>query len=147
MASQIKVDTITDSSGILPVDCPNGVTTTELVADEMISDTWKNTDGTENYKCRAWVNFDGTTTPPAIRASGNVSSVVRNSAGVYTVNLITALPDNNMSFATMTSNKYSSTASFRNQINDHTVSSVVVSSMTSGGTPDNASEISLVIFR
>lgn len=54
---------------------------------------WENLDGTENYKCRAWVNFDGTTTPPTIRASGNVSSVVRNSNGDYTINFTTPLVD------------------------------------------------------
>ena len=42
---------------------------------------------------RAWVNFDGVTTPPTIRASGNVSSVARNSTGNFTVNFTTALPD------------------------------------------------------
>jgi hypothetical protein len=47
------------------------------------------------YACRAWVNFDGTTTPPTIRASGNVSSVTKNGAGDYTVNFTTALPDVN----------------------------------------------------
>lgn len=95
MPSQIKVDQITDSSGTLPVDCPNGVTTTELVAGSMVSNTWKNSDGTENYKCRAWVNFDGTTTPPTIRASGNVSSVTRNSTGLFTINFTTTMIDSN----------------------------------------------------
>lgn len=45
------------------------------------------------YVCRAWVNFDGATTPPAIRASGNVSSVTRNGAGDYTVNFSAPMPD------------------------------------------------------
>jgi hypothetical protein len=58
---------------------------------------WENVDGTENYKCRAWVNFDGTTTTPTIRASGNVSSVVRNANADYTVNFSTAMPDANYS--------------------------------------------------
>jgi hypothetical protein len=49
------------------------------------------------YAARAWVNFNGTTTTPTIRASGNVSSVTRNSAGVYTVNFTTAMPDANYS--------------------------------------------------
>ena len=35
--------------------------------------------------CTAWVNFDGTTTPPTIRDSFNVSSVVRTATGVYDV--------------------------------------------------------------
>lgn len=57
------------------------------------------------YGCRAWVNFDGTkdstgaastaNTARFIRASGNVSSVMRNGAGDYTVNFTTALPDVN----------------------------------------------------
>jgi len=49
------------------------------------------------YACRAWVNFDGTTTTPTIRASGNVSSVTRSAAGNYTVNFATAMPDANYS--------------------------------------------------
>jgi hypothetical protein len=45
------------------------------------------------YACRAWVNFNGTTSPGTIRASGNVSSVTRNGTGDYTVNFTTAMPD------------------------------------------------------
>jgi hypothetical protein len=47
------------------------------------------------YMARAWVNFDGTTSPGTIRASGNVSSVTRNGTGDYTVNFTTAMPDAN----------------------------------------------------
>jgi hypothetical protein len=46
------------------------------------------------YGCRAWVNFDGTGTP-AIRASGNVSSITDGGTGTYTVNFTTAMPDAN----------------------------------------------------
>lgn len=35
--------------------------------------------------CTAWVNFDGTTTPPTIRDSYNVSAVIRTATGVYDV--------------------------------------------------------------
>jgi hypothetical protein len=48
------------------------------------------------YACRAWVNFDGTGTP-AIRASGNVTSITDNGTGQYTVNFTTAMPDANYS--------------------------------------------------
>jgi hypothetical protein len=44
------------------------------------------------YACRAWVNFNGTGTP-AIRASGNVSSITDNGTGSYTVNFATAMQD------------------------------------------------------
>jgi hypothetical protein len=45
------------------------------------------------YGCRAWVNFNGQGTP-AIRASGNVSSITDNGSGTYVVNFTTALVDN-----------------------------------------------------
>jgi hypothetical protein len=48
------------------------------------------------YGCRAWVNFDGTGTP-AIRGSGNVSSITDNGTGNYTVNFTTAMPDDSYS--------------------------------------------------
>lgn len=44
------------------------------------------------YACRAWANIEGSTTPPAIRAGGNVSSVTVSS-DVYTVTFATAMED------------------------------------------------------
>jgi len=44
--------------------------------------------------CRAWVNFNGTSTV-AIRASFNVSSITDNGVGEYTVNFTTAMVDVN----------------------------------------------------
>ena len=58
--------------------------------------TWLNTDNTENYKCRAWVNFNGTGTV-AIRASGNVSSITDNGTGDYIINFTNAMADANYS--------------------------------------------------
>ena len=49
------------------------------------------------YGVRAWVNFNGTGTP-AIRASGNVSSITDNGTGDYTVNFTTALADANYAY-------------------------------------------------
>ena len=58
------------------------------------------------YGCRAWVNFDGTRNEAdtgastnganvKIRASGNVTSVLKNAVGDYTVTFTTAMPDAN----------------------------------------------------
>jgi len=57
------------------------------------------------YGCRAWVNFDGTkdttgatstsNTNRLILGSGNVTSVLRNATGDYTVTFTTAMPDAN----------------------------------------------------
>lgn len=44
--------------------------------------------------CRAWVNFNGTSTV-SIRASFNVSSITDNGTGNYTINFTSALPDTN----------------------------------------------------
>ena len=52
------------------------------------------------YGCRAWVNFNGTSTV-AIRASGNVTSITDNGTGDYTVNFTTAMPDVNYSVQAM----------------------------------------------
>ena len=49
------------------------------------------------YGCRAWVNFNGTGTP-AIRASGNVTSITDNGTGDYTVNFTTAMTDANYAY-------------------------------------------------
>lgn len=46
--------------------------------------------------CRAWVNFNGTSTV-AIRASHNVASITDVNTGDYQVNLVTAMPDTNYS--------------------------------------------------
>ena len=45
--------------------------------------------------CRAWVNFDGTTSPGTIRASFNVTSVTKNGTGDYTINFTNAMTDAN----------------------------------------------------
>jgi hypothetical protein len=70
---------------------------------------WINDDGTENYKCRAWVNFQGTGTV-AIRASGNVSSITDNGTADYTVNFTTAMPDVNYSINGVAGNNATSMA-------------------------------------
>jgi hypothetical protein len=53
-----------------------------------------NTNLFPEYKCRAWVNFNGTGTI-AIRGSGNVTSITDNGTGDYTVNMTIDMPDIN----------------------------------------------------
>jgi hypothetical protein len=60
-----------------------------------------------NYSCRAWVSFDATrdssgattsaNTNRFIRASGNVTSVLKNGTGDYTITFTTAMTDANYS--------------------------------------------------
>ena len=53
------------------------------------------------FMCRAWVNFNSTTTPLTIRASGNVSSITANGVGDFTINFTTAMPDVNYALSGM----------------------------------------------
>ena len=46
----------------------------------------------QNFRVRAWVNFNGTGTI-AIRDSGNVSSLTDHGTGIYTVGFTNAMPD------------------------------------------------------
>lgn len=57
------------------------------------------------FAVRAWCVFDGTTTPPTILGAGNVSSVVRNATGDYTINFAISMPTSNYAFSVMA--KYS----------------------------------------
>ena len=56
----------------------------------------------QNFRCRAWVNFNGSGTV-AIRNSGNVSSITDHGTGDYSVNFTTAMPDTNYCINLMTS--------------------------------------------
>jgi hypothetical protein len=70
---------------------------------------WLNSDGTENFKCRAWVNFNGTGTV-SINSSKNVSSVSDLGTGIYGVNFTNAMTDINCSVATCIDRNGSGTA-------------------------------------
>ena len=86
------------SAGGLPDDC---ITTADIAAGA-ITDAKVNASAAiadsklSGTTCKAWVNFDGTSTV-AIRASYNVSSITDNGTGNYTVNFTTAMPDANYS--------------------------------------------------
>ena len=60
----------------------------------------KTTLGGDVGRLLAYVNFDGTGTP-AIRGSGNVSSITDNGTGDYTVNFTTPMPDTNYNAVVM----------------------------------------------
>ncbi len=59
------------------------------------------------YGCRAWANMNGTGTP-ALRASGNVTSITDHGTGEYSLNFTTAMPDAN--YAVIGTSSYSPAA-------------------------------------
>ena len=95
------------------------------------------------YGCRAWVNFDGTGTP-AIRASGNVSSITDNGTGDYTVNFTTAMPDANYSL--VVSSTFGSANGFAGLSPTTTAARVSSYTPTTGAALDSA-HMGVAIFR
>ena len=113
------------------------------------------------FACRAWVNFDGTSagTNPfslPIIAKGNVTSVIRNSTGNYTVNYTTSMPST--SYASIITFDGTTTSAITGQarIDNKTTSNIIFgcfrlgSSAAGGGsTADvafNSPGVSLAIF-
>ena len=84
------------NAGGLPDD---SITTADIAANAV---TFAKIGTTEQGQlCKAWVNFNGTSTV-AIRASYNVSSITDNGVGDFTVNFTNALTDANYAFALST---------------------------------------------
>jgi len=100
------------------------------------------------YACRAWVNFNGTTSPGTIRASGNVSSVTKNGTGDYTANFTTAMPDANYSPAVTGSPSLGARLA-GNAINYSTSTTTTFRLLTNdfNGTPNDWSLLNVAIFR
>ena len=98
-------------TGISAGGLPDASIVTADIADANITATklsGAQTGSAPIYGCRAWVNFDGTRNEAdtgastnganvKIRASGNVTSVLKNGTGDYTVNFTTAMVDANYS--------------------------------------------------
>ena len=117
------------------------------------------------FQCRAWVNFDGTrdsagavstaNTPRFIRASGNVSSVVRNGTGDYTVNFTTPMPDANYApvfsttgFNTTTASRTVTVSGDASTVNTKTSTALRISRGPSNATGlEDGAEINVAIFR
>ena len=104
------------------------------------------------YGCRAWVNFNGTGTP-AIRASGNVSSITDNGTGDYTVNFTTTLVDANYSVSgtaryTTATNSMFLAIGASGGAGTYSTSAVQVRSVSfSGGSEYDCDIVSAAIFR
>jgi hypothetical protein len=95
--------TTIDSAGITFNDATSltsaSIGTAQLVNGSVIASKLGTTE--QKQICKAWVNFNGTTSPGTIRSSYNVSSVTKNGSGDYTVNFTTAMTDANYSVSGM----------------------------------------------
>ena len=107
--------------------------------------TWQNPDGTTNYKCRAWVNFNGTGTV-AIRAAGNVTSITDLATGTYRVNFTTAIPDANYSVV-VGFRQNETIVGYQQSATTTTSTELYSRASTSTGTLTDTETISVAIFR
>lgn len=98
--------------------------------------------------CRAWVNFNGTSTV-AIRASYNVSSITDNGVGSYTVNFTTAMVDANYAYSVdmIYSNGSAPYANLANAVTALAGSIAIISSGSNNGGSYDSEKVSVTIFR
>jgi hypothetical protein len=110
------------------------------------------------YGCRAWVNFDGTkdttgatstaNTNRLIRGSGNVTSVLRNGTGDYTITFTTAMPDANYGYSCSGSTSTRVPVIGANNTNRPTASALrVLSYATANTATEDVLDVCVTIFR
>lgn len=97
--------------------------------------------------CRAWVNFDGTTSPGTIRASFNVSSVTRSATGVFAINFTNALSDTNYSVAGGASGGSTGTSDRVLNAYSYATGSVGIVTQTGAGSAGNYTYSVAAVFR
>jgi len=149
----------TASSGVIEqlttLPAVNGSALTNLNASNLISGdvakarlaTNLNASGSAPfYVCRAWVNFNGAGTV-AINGSGNVTSITDNGTGLYTVNLTTAMSNNNYSYAGTCGSPTSNTAGYVGLQNGvfPTTSALAITTLSDAGAVRDFSAISVMI--
>lgn len=93
------------SNQVLTSQGASAVPVFQTLTQEQLSSAFNATGSAPFYACRAWVNFDATrdaagnsntsNTNRYIRASGNVSSVLKTATGIFTITFTTAMPDAN----------------------------------------------------
>lgn len=108
--------------------------------------------GTTEQKqiAKAWVNFDGTTSPGTIRSSYNVSSVTKTNTGRYIVNFTTAMTDANYTAVIGTSCRIGSVNGIvlvEDTVNStRTTSALPITSLSLGSAYEDTSISQVAIF-
>jgi hypothetical protein len=107
------------------------------------------------YACRAWVNFDGANGATVsgefrctIRSNGNVSKVVRNDTGSYSIYYATAVPTNACAVGSAHETTGSGIANVNQWVSAHPVSTtqcnVFICDVSNAG--QNANVVSVAVF-
>ncbi len=141
-----------DSAGITFNDATSltsaNIGTAQLVNGSVIASKL----GTNEQKqiCKAWVNFNGTTSPGTIRSSYNVSSVTKNGTGEYTVNFATPMSDANYAVSGVVSNPLALgqiwDGSRTKTISSYSFFTTYVSDLTGGGIGRDTAQVNVSVF-
>ena len=95
---------------------------------------------------KAWVTFNGTlANPSAVGRSYNVSSVTKNSTGIYTITFTNPMSDANYSVVSTAKSALPSTNAFSTGENTRSTSSIQITTGTSSALADS-SFVNVVIF-
>ena len=98
------------------------------------------------FGCRAWVNFNGTGVP-AIRASGNVTSITNNGVGDYAINFAANMPDANYAISGLTGDPVGNgTVKLKNGVAP-TISSAIIQTVDHSGTVFDPAYVTAMIVR
>ena len=97
------------------------------------------------YGCRVWINYNASGTP-AIRGSGNVTSITDHGTGEQTVNFTNALPDTNYAVVSLNSTP-GGDAGDATQVNTYATTSVRLKFFDRSGNLYDPTVVALVVFR
>jgi hypothetical protein len=98
------------------------------------------------YAARAWVTFDGSTTPPTILSQANVASVTRSATGTYNVNFTSNMPNANYAVSVMVGGSIGSAFGVWTNSATYTVSSFRIFTYAVGGGLANNDRVSVAVF-
>ena len=136
----------------------NGSTAATLTTTGIIGNLTGNVTGTATdaaigsqlalKSAKAWVNFNGTTSPGTIRSSYNVSSVTKNATGDYTVNFTTPMADANYSATATTQSAALShfAVGLGKSVGTYRLVTGYVTSFTAGFSEIDVANISVQVF-
>jgi hypothetical protein len=141
------------SDGVTTAKLATGSVTTTKIADANI--TAAKLDGAQTgsapiYGVRAYASFDGTaTTPITPISSGNISSIVRNSIGNYTITLVTPMSSSNYCVVANATHNTGDTYGTNCWVTITNSSVFVISTgkITGGGVTYNSNLISFVVMQ
>lgn len=142
------VSPLTYLDGAVDVDVSGNFLTykaVELIVPDILANTIKSDNFRGKNSCTAWVNFDGTATPPTIRDSFNVLDVVRTATGVYDIYFAEAMDNANFSATGIMSSKSTASSSGIGLSGTPTLNTVSLRTLNNG-IATNETDVHINIF-